>query len=72
MFTELKNNKTDGSYIRDMQSLDIPYEKCEYGKNFFYSNEEELKLYEIGRYYCPTWRNLTLQGHWNAPFFKNI
>lgn len=32
----MKTNETDGSTYREYIDLDIPYSKCELGKNFFY------------------------------------
>ena len=35
------NNRTNGTANRDFEKINIPYSKCEIGKNFFYGNEEE-------------------------------
>ena len=41
------NNRTNGTVNRDFEKINIPYSKCEIGKNFFYKNEEEAKQYKV-------------------------
>eukprot|EP00347_Sterkiella_histriomuscorum_P017061 403350812 len=62
--------KPDGTFSREFIDLDIPYSKCELGRNFFYQNKEEIKNYGIEKFYCPDWKNLTLQGNWYSPQYK--
>jgi hypothetical protein len=45
---------------RVFNTQEIPYSKCEFGRNFFYPDEVEVKDYFIENYYCPDWQNLTL------------
>jgi hypothetical protein len=35
-------NETDGTYYRIFDGYDIPFSKCQLGKNVFYPNEEEI------------------------------
>lgn len=55
-----------------MINYDIPISNCKLGVNFFYSNYDEVKMYNIEDYYCPDWTNLTIQGNWYSPEFKVI
>ena len=65
-------NETDGSTYRTFNTYQIPFSKCQLGKNFFYDNAAELDLYEIDQYMCSDWNNLTIQGNWYAPFYKGF
>ncbi len=53
-------NETEERYIEEFDFIDIPFSKCELGKNFFYSNPEELEIHNIDRYFCPDFTNLTI------------
>jgi hypothetical protein len=57
---KIKKNATTGDNYREFSSQNIPISKCEVGKNFKYYNEDEVEIYNIGRYYCPDWDNLTI------------
>lgn len=41
-------------------NYDVPFSKCELGRNFFYPNADEIKDYGIESFYCPDWHNLTI------------
>ena len=68
------NVKTDseGNSYREFIDYEIPFSKCELGRNFFYENKAEIARYGIENFYCPDWLNLTIQGNWYSPEYKVI
>lgn len=56
----IKTNETTGEAYREFIDYSIPFSKCQLGKNFFYPNAEEVKNYQIEKFYCPDWFNLTI------------
>ena len=39
----IRKNETDGTTYRDFIDHEIPFSRCEIGRNFFYPNEEEAR-----------------------------
>jgi len=49
----MKKNETDGTTYRDFDVKPIPFSKCVIGKNFIYTDREEIKDFAIENFYCP-------------------
>ena len=49
----MKKNETDGTTYRDINKQDIPFSKCEIGKNFIYADVKEIEDFHIETFYCP-------------------
>jgi hypothetical protein len=49
----MKKNMTDGTTYRDINKQDIPFSKCEIGKNFIYADVKEIEDFHIKTFYCP-------------------
>ncbi|CDW75381.1 UNKNOWN [Stylonychia lemnae] len=68
----LKKNDVDGKNYREWNEYIVPYSKCEIDRNFIYPNKEEAKQYNLTNFYCPDWKNLTLQGNWYSKNYKYL
>ena len=52
--------KMNGEQERDIVNWEIPFSSCKLGKNFFFDNSTTANKYNIHKFYCPDWKNLTL------------
>ena len=55
-----KINESTGLSYKQFEEYEIPYSKCELGRNFFYDNKAEFDLYGLKDFNCPDYTNLTI------------